>query len=513
MVAKKFIITIGDEGAILSLIQAKRVEKRLFAASTEEKDRGEFDKILSSNKKIPVYMLIDTMEQSYAKQILPAVSFLTVTKLVQKRLDKDFASSDIKGAIAMGRITTGRRDWIFMFASTPMSKIVSSWLEYLIALPNHFMGIYMLPVEMEKFAENLNKLLAKTEEKPTKKINKSVKKEKKLSTWQLITTHNKTGGFRQIVLFEDKIIFTRLVKLQEESNLEIVAGNIEQETVNTLDYLRRLNFVDQDKINIIFIVGGDLKVSFGDPVIRGEKLQIYTPEEIANLFKFENAAKKEDKFADVILSCNFANSKQILKLYNPTTRKLYNYSFFLKLMSILMSLYLLVFVCYSGILSYNFIKYHRGLNKGQADKIRIEKEWKEALSSGKYNVDDANKIIDAATLHKKILSVRTEPLDFIDKLTESTKLNATINSFNWKINLGIKNHPIDAIVNLNFYNTGSNIEELLNNFDKFSKKIVASFPDNIVDHTKLPEKINFEESKKVIPIQVTVKEKVVKKTR
>jgi len=52
---------------------------------------------------------------------LPPVSRFR-PKLIRRRLERDFANSEIRGAILLGREQTGRKDWNFMMVALEKSR-------------------------------------------------------------------------------------------------------------------------------------------------------------------------------------------------------------------------------------------------------------------------------------------------------------------------------------------------------------------------------------------------------
>ena len=73
------------------------------------------------------------------------------------------------------------------------------------------------------------------------KIKKDKKnKEETGVRWKFLVTHNKVGGFRQVILRDGRAIFTRLTQPVGEVTPAVVAGNIEQEITSTIEYMNRL---------------------------------------------------------------------------------------------------------------------------------------------------------------------------------------------------------------------------------------------------------------------------------
>ena len=504
----KFICIIGEDGAVLTYLEGSRMVSRLFALSASVNDRKECDALLEKYPTVPLYVIIDSIEQSYTKQILPAVSPLSIGKLVKKRLERDFAESDIKGAVPVGRMESGRKDWLYMFASIPMTDTLMQWLDYLVGLPNPFMGIYMLPIEMESFALALSQMVVDPESA------------QQPSDWKFLVTHNKTGGFRQVILHKKRVIFTRMIRPGKETQPEIIAGNIEQEILNTIDYLRRLSFNDGDPIDVIAVVSREIKHGLRDVKIRGKNIIALTPAEICHKFHYEEVASDSDKFADLLLAAYFANTKPHLRLFISKTKKLYTmmqlHFWSLGVLFVVLPLMMM----YAASLVITMIQLHTHITKITQEKTTIAQQWKSAQTMDRYNMNDTDKVIQAVRLHGQLSVVSEDPLRMIQNLAESQRPHARVFSLNWRYQPAVINKSsgtakepakdtgtLTALFNMKFYNMGTGVEQMFQNFDQFSRQIHEKFSQYQVEHTKLPDKISFKDRKAELDIQLTIKSK------
>lgn len=518
---RKFILMIGDDGAVLALVNKSKVEKRLFATSASLNDRREVNALLVQYPNVPMEILLDTMEQSYTKQTLPAVSSLAIGKLVKKRLERDFAASDIKGAIMLGRDEEGgRRDWIYMFASAPVTSEIADWMDYIATLETKVLGIYMLPVEMENFVKNFDKALYKIQSKAQ---NKSPDKGKKYEApkWQFIVTHNKTGGFRQVILHKSRVIFTRLIRPGKDNLPDIVAGNIEQEILNTIDYMRRLSFSDEDTVHVTAILSKELKKSLQNTKIRGNNILLYTPHEVSETLGMKDVAGTEDKFSDLVVAVNFAKCKPILSLDNPRMASALAISSLNTLITAGTALMIPGLLGYSAYLTYNIYDLSEQISVAEDRKVTIENKWQEAGKSDEYDINDANKITDAVTLHQR-LSDSLSPLTLIEKAAAQSKSYGVVRSLSWSLDgdpsetnsfasaenpaaPGNSKRSEKAIFNFEFNTTnGGSVEALFKSFDEFKKGLNTRLKDYAVEISELPNTITFDDAEQVIPIKVTI---------
>lgn len=503
MKRKKFILMIGDDGAVLVLMNGDKVERRLYAKSASLGDSMEFNALLLNFPEISVRLTIDIMEQSYTKQVLPAVGSMAIGKLVKKRLDRDFSATDIRGAIFLSRNTDGRRDWEYLFVSSPLTSSVSEWVDYILSMENRLEGIYMLPIEMQNLVSNLNKSLLK------------LKPAEKPKEWQFFVTANKTGGYRQIVLYKDKVIFTRLVRAGKDTVVDIVAGNIEQEILNTVDYMRRLGFDSDSDISICAVLPKELARSMRDSKINGVPINIYTPHSIAEILGLKDVVSEEDKFFDVVLAANFAKCKPVLTLDIPKIKKINDIILFGKVVNVGFLAAIPALVIYSAYLSYNLLSMNKDIKELELNKLGIEKKWKDATKNDEFDIETATKITNVYKLHKELFA-SVEPLGLLKKIIVPNVKDALISSFSWNYGGGANNSADNASIDssnkienaefsVDFTNVGSSVEELFANFEKFNKSVKDVSLGYDVEITELPETITFDDNKKSIPIKIKMK--------
>jgi hypothetical protein len=305
-----FVLMIGDEGAILSHFSKGVLVKRAFAPSAEENHFRSLREWMESHPKLPVYLLCDLVDQSYVRHLLPPVSSLNINKLVNRRLNRDFAPEDIKGSLSLGREKDGRKEWVYLLISLANSTQLQQWIDPLLALQNRFAGLYLLPVETQSFLSHLDAVL-------------SSDIEQEQQGWKILVLHNKVSGLRQIVQHKDHLSFTRLTQLSDDISAEVLAGSIEQEAQNTIEYLRRMAFGDDDGVSVFMVVSEELKSLVDPQKITATRVQLLTPFDVSTLLAMPQAALAVDRFSDVITSAYFAlYHKPKLRLFTSKAKRL-----------------------------------------------------------------------------------------------------------------------------------------------------------------------------------------------
>jgi hypothetical protein len=330
-----FVMFVGDDGAILVHYVGKLVVSRLFCPNHSDKSSEALLKIFNDFPKAPIYVLVDLLDQAYVRHTLPPVSSLGVGKIIDRRLNRDFAPSDLKGSISLGREKGGRKDWNFLLISLAYNDKLKGWLELLYELPNRLKGVYLVPIESQASLIKLqsfinkekNKINTETSaKKPKIAISKTKSKEdvNEKTKWDILVMHNKTGGFRQIVCRDGKMIFTRMAQCAADEKPSIMAGNVEQEVKNTIEYLKRLAFNPQNsELSIIIIIGEDIKANISLDSFNTKNSYCFTPHEAANMLEIGEAVLSGDKFTDILISCHFLNQKKHrLKLMSEPLKKI-----------------------------------------------------------------------------------------------------------------------------------------------------------------------------------------------
>jgi hypothetical protein len=276
-----FVLMVGDEGGILVKLQGKVVVSRLFSASPDVGSLHKFEEELKSHPKAPIMLLFDMMDQTYVRQTLPPVSSFSLDGIITRKLNKDFAADDIKGYVILDREKTGRKDWNYLIVSISNNLILQKWLSFVVERNNPFRGIGLLPLEAQNFIQAYEKVF-------TKQIDK--KRKTSSYEWQILVSHNKVGGFRQVVLRNNRLIFTRMAQPFGESAPDVIAGNIEQEMINTLEYLKRLGLQDPNTISIVIMASEEIKNALDPKNIKAGAHHFMTPMQMSEVLNIPDAA-------------------------------------------------------------------------------------------------------------------------------------------------------------------------------------------------------------------------------
>ncbi len=416
-----FVLMAGDEGGILTYIEKGVVARRVFAPSAEEQHLKSMMQLLNAHPKVPIYLLSDMIDQSYVRHSLPPVSSFSINKLVKRRLDRDFAPEDIKGSLPLGREKEGRKEWNFMLISLANSTTLQQWMQPILEAQNRFMGIHLMPVEAQAFIGHLCSAFGDDEGGQS-------------NEWKVLVSHDKVGGFRQVVLQGGKLVFTRLTQLPADIAADVLAGNVEQEVQNTIEYLRRMSFEDDAGLDVFIIVAQEVRDLIEVNRLGATRIKTLSPYDASKLLKLDQAALTGDRFADVVISANFGlRQKPALKLLTAYAKKLeqlYQAQFAMTALGALAVLLAL------GMSIQAIGSYWSGYEKqGDLDARLNIARLSLANTEKRHGLLDENQeaVVRVSSLYNKTADVKETPLDFIPELSKLTENNFTVVSWSWKL--------------------------------------------------------------------------------
>ena len=478
---RKFLLSVGDEGAVLAYQVAGKIEGRFFFSNVAA---PEIEKVFLGDTEARIFVLVDVSDQSYLQHSLPPVSAMNVNKMVARRLEKEFDRSDIKGALAMGRSTTGRKDWNFIFASVRNVSPLSDWLEMLGNLPNELVGIYLLPVETEPLV---------------KAIKKAVETENavKVAEWQILVTHNKTGGLRQVVYRNGRLLFTRMAQPVGGNAPGVIAGHIEQEVSSTMEYVRRMNFDEKAGLDIFIITASEVKKQLESTHLKVANTYVMTPHEVAGQLGLIGATEPKDKFADVVILAQFGKSKKaMMRLTTPLiekTKKVILAKTALQIFPIAavpLAILLIIFNVYTSIVVYGkTTQEHEKLIKVQNQ----QREFQQRANAQAARKADVEAMVDIYDQFSKDAIV---PFNFLTKLSQ-LKGPALYEAIQFAVGEEADaetKKPATTIkfsADINYPNRAPNAQIYLKEMEDFAQKFRDAFKKMKVDFSGLPGQTDF----------------------
>lgn len=480
--ASNFVLMVGDEGAILVQMQKKRVIRRLFAQSPDAAHIRGFEDALNAAPNAPLSIIIDMMDQSYVRQTLPPVSSLSVGKIVKRRLDKDFSRDDIKGYLVLDREKSGRRDWNYLMVSLANPPLLQKWIAFAVERTNPFIGMGLVPLESQPFIVALSQSLLKDKGKGVQPLE-----------WQILVSHNKVGGFRQVVLRNGKLVFTRMAQPIGESSPEVIAGNVEQEMVNTQEYLKRMGLMDPATLSATIIVSQEIKQSLDPKNIKAGEVHLFTPYEAALALSLAEAAMPEDHFGDVVVCAFIARKRKLmLPLNTPYTNKLKKLSFGIKALRGAAAIIALGLIGWSGMSGWDMWSSKSDTETliDQHKKLRIELQGIKTQAAALPKQLSA--YTDIMTLSKAFNKRRYDPLVFVNTLAGALQGDATVKSYHWTLSNPTtlykenEKHEVVAEIELQMVAPLQPHDAFVASAQGMFDRVKKAFPDYDISHSELP---------------------------
>ena len=427
----RFTLIVGDEGAILVKISEGKVVNRIFASAPDEvSTRTMADNFLQS-PGYPITVLFDFIDQSYVRQTLPPVSSFSVGKIITRRLNKDFLPDDIKGYVILDREKTGRKDWNYLMVSLPNNGLLQKWINFVVEKENPFGGIGLVPIEVQPMMRAIEKKFLKEKGKNAKPLE-----------WNILVTHNKVGGFRQVVLRNGKLILTRMAQPVGESSPDVIAGNIEQEIINTLEYLKRLGLQDSNTATITVICSEEIKKFLDTNNIKVGENHLLTPYETGNLLGLKDSAQPNDHFGDIIISSFVAKRKKLLlQLNTPYTQKIIKCYNYLKYLKIFFITAILAFIAVSAFNGYEIYVKEQEISKLEETEKGLSSDLAKLKTKSSSIETDANYYNDIVTLVKLMNQPDYNLLEFVNTLSLLGEDSALVQKMEWTLSDLSKSQP------------------------------------------------------------------------
>lgn len=417
----KFVLFIGDEGAILIHIKGSAVLSRQFIPDSGQDNLQEFRQTLAKDPAAPLLMVVDNMDQSYVQQTLPPVSSLGVGKLIKRRLARDFSANDIKGAVLLGREKGERKDWNFLIVALERSPQLKLWLDFVQHLPNRLTGIYLVAMEADILISQIERGM-------------KLQAEETDVEWKFFVSHNKVGGFRQVVLRNGKFIFTRLGQPVGESTPEVIAGSIEQEMLSTIEYMKRLSYTPQHKLNIYVIASSGIKLAIDPAQFSVTAIHIMTPYEVAQHLGIEGAAQPTDQFGDVVLAAIIGGSKKhVLALSTPQTKlidKYYRVILYQRMAAVIATFCIFCAAVVIGRDIYRLSEEAGALETEQTSQQQALDDLRRTIKQSNIDVEKGSDLID---MYHQMQADRLSPLPFVRKLAPVINFPVWVKSIEWSL--------------------------------------------------------------------------------
>ncbi|GAA0602857.1 hypothetical protein [Caenispirillum bisanense] len=304
---RRYVLTVGEEFTVLTLLSGARVDNAWIVPAEPEEGTAEIRAVLQKDRKAPVTLLADTFEQIYKEEAVPRVGRLDQGKVVRRHSAQAVPGDMWQGALAQGQDPRGAK-LFYLFCGLPRTDHVAGWVTFYESLPNPRRGIHLLPLESLALMNALFDAEAKSQG--------GVR-------WRIMTTMNVTGGLRQIVAKQGRMMLTRLTPAPpEDMEPHEAAAMMARDFRQTLTYVKRMGYREGDALDLALIVDPALGEALRTTQWDAQSVLVTTPHEVGRRLGLGSVGKADQPFGDVLHAAWFATRKaHTLALVRPSEQK------------------------------------------------------------------------------------------------------------------------------------------------------------------------------------------------
>lgn len=305
---RRFVVLLGDEGAVLVHISGRQVRHRSFSPRPDREAAAVMIDTLTKEPATPVRILVDLMEQQYREVQIPRVGAWDRPKVVKRKLALAFPGENLTGALPGAQRADGSETQV-LFAALPKGRWLQSWIDFLCEIGNPISGVSLLPIEAVEMIKALNV----TAPEPGRDAGR----------WQLLLTRHRVSGYRQTIIQHNRLVLTRLTQaLATDAGVGEVIALIRTDFAATLGYLRRLSFSDADRIELIVIADPEVCAGLAPRDLRIRHLRSLSPHQAAQQLGLLDVADPDDPYSDVLHAAFLSQrARPVLSLDLPQLRQ------------------------------------------------------------------------------------------------------------------------------------------------------------------------------------------------
>ncbi len=506
-----FTVSIGDYGIIVALHNGKNVQNKILLAAINDEHKPQLESLFTKNSAAPIYIILDTANQNYKKKTYPPVTQSDFNKIVKRDLNKEFSPIEKSFQSYYGIKDKSQNKWECTFVSAAQSPEIDKWIDFLLTMPNHLLGIYALPVESIAMVKEVFNII---------KTDKNIKTTE--NTVLSFIIQNKISGIRQVVFANNSIVFTRVVNYNfDDPNF---AASFEQDVFRANEYLKMIfpKLKAQDVI-IINLLSEDIIEKIKNIENRELSFINYSPYQIAEKLKITNAvAKNNGNYSDIIIANCFANNlKKVLKFSNPKITALEKLSLGLKAIFAVDAL--MVFVAIVILIKIILQQHQSGSKISEMIQERVQLTQRlqsindaaldDTLKKTDNNDDLANEIIDFGRIDEIFSKMNVKISTLFSRLEVIKKYDVIATSFSYNIpGYSTKSerfssfHPEYTITG-EISDKSGDIETIFKKFDALNLETKNKFSEYSVKYSEISKNIDFSKKYYSFPFDLNLKTK------
>lgn len=258
---QRFVLVVGDEGALLLRVAGGSVADSQFAPAGDDAAAKAICDRLATRRRAPVTLLLDTQEQLYRQESLPDLGSLDRRRLIARRFAREMAGLSVGGMMPRRESRLGRAKGL-LIAGAAAGPAVDVWLDRLGSVPNPVSGVGLLPLESAGLAARL---------RPPSRTEGRL--------WTILIDRHRVSGLRQIVVCDGEFVLTRLTALRTPAALD--AASVASVFEETREYLVRSGLAREDGVAVVILAGAEEATDLETIGIAADSVSVMTPAEAA----------------------------------------------------------------------------------------------------------------------------------------------------------------------------------------------------------------------------------------
>ncbi|MBF0560463.1 MAG: hypothetical protein HQL37_00330 [Alphaproteobacteria bacterium] len=426
-----FVLLLGDEGALLVRMQSAASVWQGKSPSPSSVATQELLKELAGARGLPVRVLIDVQDQSYRRETIPRVNRFDRATLIQLRAKALYPGNALRGFMELGAVK-GRRETEYLFTGLDAGGVLAQWEAALAPHHTRFRTVALLPIEGIHLVGTLAKSIARdrSKRKPPADHPPPTGRE-----WQLLVSPSALGGYRQIVVRDGELTFTRMTTARwGEDDPEAAADTIAREIRASLGYLGRLGFMQNDTLNLIVLGSAPVGAALARQELPSQTLTTLTPYEAAYRLGLDSAIEPGEPFADLLHVEAFARKPAALvnlRKSRTTSLGIESPSRLAYLASVAMGAAVVAAMGYGGYLGVKLIS-KRSLPATQGATLASqEKHLAEIREQFTNSPERYEEVAGTAWISGKQAERQYSPFPILDRLAGALGEDVTLLSFDW----------------------------------------------------------------------------------
>lgn len=241
---EKLLICVSALQASIAHWRAGRIV-RLEQFAHDDQGLAGFREFLASYSNVPVFMMVDAVEEDYRLETLPHSLGRDRAQMVSRKLRQYYRNTPYIGAWLQGRDSDKRRDDRYLFSALTNADIPSAWLRVVNAQELPLAALYLLPMASVGLLDRLH-----------------------IKTPNLLLAAQHTGGLRLTFFRDRQFRLSRLTRGDNAKNIDSVQL-LSGEISNTRLYLHALRTATLDEhLTVVLLDRNDELEPVADMIAR-----------------------------------------------------------------------------------------------------------------------------------------------------------------------------------------------------------------------------------------------------